>query len=92
MHFDVILSEFIHPCSNKWRRAQFSICAEFTRLSVCVRFRCVCVRFRRVRGKLLTQRATVTPKIPSVFYAHLVSSSSPDQIRLNENACIGCNA
>ncbi len=44
MHFDVVLSEFIHPCSKKQRRAQFSISAELTRLSVCVRFRCVCVR------------------------------------------------
>ncbi len=43
MHFDVVLSVFIHPCSKK-RRAQFSIRAELTRLSVCVRFRCVCVR------------------------------------------------
>ncbi len=44
MHFYVVLSEFIHPCSKKRRRAQFSIRAELTRLSVCVRFRCVCVR------------------------------------------------
>ncbi len=33
MHFDVVLSEFIHPCSKKRRRAQFSIHA------VCVRAR-----------------------------------------------------
>ncbi len=38
MHFDVVLSEFIHPCSKMRRRAQFSIRAELTRLSVCVRF------------------------------------------------------
>ncbi len=43
MHFDVVLSEFIHPCTKKRRRAQFSIRAELTWLSVCVRFRCVCV-------------------------------------------------
>ncbi len=66
MHFDVVLSVFIHPCSKKRKRAQFSIRAELTRLSVCVRFRCV-------RGKLLTQHATV----PSIFYAGLVSSGSP---------------
>ncbi len=42
MHFDVVLSEFIHSCSKKRRRAQFSISAELTRLSVCARFRCVC--------------------------------------------------
>ncbi len=121
MHFDVVLSEFIHPCSKKRRRAQFSIRAELTWLSVCVRFRCVCVcvlqmcvcvhafqmcvsvcvrfrcvcarasgvcvcvRFRcvcvharaSVHGKLLTQRATVTPTIPSVFNARLVPSDSP---------------
>ncbi len=72
MHFDVVLSVFIHPCSKKlkWRRAQFSIHAELTRLSVCVRFRCV-------RGKLLTQCSTVTSTIPSVFYARLVPSGSP---------------
>jgi len=89
MHFDVVLSVFIHPCTKKWKRAQFSIHAELTRLSVCVRFRCVC-------GKLLTQRSTVTPIIPSVFYARLVPSGSPNieswYVRLNKNACIGGNA
>ncbi len=50
MHFDVVLSVFIHPCS-KMRRAQFSIRAELTRLSVRVRFRCV-------GGKHFTQHAT----------------------------------
>ncbi len=43
MHFDVVLSEFIHPFSKMRRRAQFSIRADLTRLSVCVRVRCVCV-------------------------------------------------
>ncbi len=37
---------------------------------------CVCAR-ASVRGKLLTQRATVTPTIPSVLYAVLVRSCSP---------------
>ncbi len=46
MLFDVVLSEFIHPCTKKRRRAQFSIRAELTRLSVCARFRCVCVHAR----------------------------------------------
>ncbi len=69
MHLDVILSVFIHPCTKKWRRAQFSIRAELTQLSVCVRFRCV-------RGKLLTQHSTVTPTIPSNFYVCLVPSGS----------------
>ncbi len=89
MHFDVVLSEFIHPCSKMRRRAQFNIRAEFTRLSVCVRFRCV-------RGKLLTQSTTVPPTIPSVLYARLVPSGSPYieswYVRLNENARIGGNA
>ncbi len=37
MHFDVVLSVFIHPCTKKRRRAQVSIRAELTRLSMCVR-------------------------------------------------------
>ncbi len=81
MYFDVVLSEFIHPCSKKRRTAQFSIRAELMRLSVCVRFRCACAPFRCVRGKLLTQRATVRPIILSVLYACLVPIvliSSPD--------------
>ncbi len=36
IHFDVVLSVFIHPCTKKRRRAQFSIHAELTRLSVSV--------------------------------------------------------
>ncbi len=35
MHFDVVLSEFIQPCSKKRRRAQFSIRA--VNAAVCVR-------------------------------------------------------
>ncbi len=89
MHFDVVVSEFIHSCSKMRRRAQFSIHAELMWLSVCVRFRCV-------RGKLLIQRATVTPTIPSVLYARLVPSGSPYieswYVRLNENARVGGNA
>ncbi len=89
MNFDVVLSEFIYPCSKKRRKAQFSIRAELTRLSVCMRFRCAC-------GKLLTQRATVPPTIPSVLYARLVPSGSPYiescHVRLNENVRVGGNA
>ncbi len=50
MHFYVVLNVFIHPCSKKRKRAQFSIHAELMRPSVYVRFRCVCVcvRFRCV--------------------------------------------
>ncbi len=36
IHFDTILSVFIHPCTKKRRRAQFSIRAVLTRLSVSV--------------------------------------------------------
>ncbi len=149
MHFDVVLYVFIHPCTKKRRRAQYSrrvdvavcvralqmcVCACASDVCVCVRFRCVCVcvcasdvcvcvcvcfrcvcvralqmcvcacasdvcvcvRFRCVRGKLLTQRATVTTTIPSVFYTRLVSSGSPYieswHVRLNENARVGGNA
>ncbi len=44
MHFDEVLSECIHPCSKKRRRAQFSIRAELTRLSVCALRMCVRAR------------------------------------------------
>ncbi len=40
MHFDAVLSEFIHPCSTKRRRAQYSRGVD-TAVCVCVRFRCV---------------------------------------------------
>ncbi len=69
MHFDVVLSVFIHPCTQKRRRAQYSRGVD---AAVCVRALQMCVR-----GKLLTQRATVTPTIPSIFYARLVPSVSP---------------
>ncbi len=36
IHFDVVFSVFIHPCTKKRRRAQFSIHAELARLSVSV--------------------------------------------------------
>ncbi len=67
MHVDVVLSEFIHPCSKKRRRAQFSIRAELMRLSVCVRFGCVCVRVLQISAHT----------IPSVLYAQLLPSGSP---------------
>ncbi len=65
--------------------------------AVCVRALQMCVHARAsVRGKLLTQRVTVTPTIPSVFYARLVPSGSPYiescYVRLNENARVGSNA
>ncbi len=39
IHFDVVLSVFIHSCTKKRRRAQFSIRAELTWLSVSGRAR-----------------------------------------------------
>ncbi len=54
------------------------LCARALQVCVCVRFRCVCVHARApVHRKLLTQLATVTSTIPSVFYASLVPSGSP---------------
>ncbi len=47
MHFDVVLSEFIHPCTKKQRRAQYSrgvdahVCVRALQMCVCMRFRCV---------------------------------------------------
>ncbi len=70
MHFDVVWSVFIHPYTKKAEESSIQFHAELTWLSVCVRFRCV-------RGKLLTQCLTVTPTIPSVLYARLVPSGSP---------------
>ncbi len=77
MHADVVLSVFIHPCSKKRRRAQYSRGVD---AAVCVRALQMCVHVRAcasVRGKLLTQRATVTPTTTSVLYARLVPSGSP---------------
>ncbi len=89
MHFDVVLSEFIHPCSKKRRRAQFSIRAELTPLSVCALQMCV-------RASDVCACVTVPPTITSVLYVRLVPSGSPYigswYVRLNENAHVGCNA
>ncbi len=41
MHFDAVLSEFIHPCSTKRRRAQYSHVVD---TAVCVRALQMCVR------------------------------------------------
>ncbi len=45
MHFDVVLTEFISPCSKIGGELNL-VFVQLTRLSVCMRFRCVCVRFR----------------------------------------------
>ncbi len=53
MHFDVVLSVFIHPCTKKWRRAQYSrrvdaaVCVRALQMCACASD--VCVRFRCVR-------------------------------------------
>ncbi len=137
MHFDVVFSVFVHPCTKKWRRAQYSrrvdtavcvralqmcacasdvcacfrcvcvhalqMCARASDVSVCTRFRCVCVHALQMCAcasdlcaENFSQRSTVTPTIPSVFYARLVPSSSPYieswYVRLNKNASVGGNA
>ncbi len=105
MHFDVVLSEFIHPCTKKQRRAQYSrgvdahasdVCVCALQMCACASDVCVraCLHFRCVRWKLLTQHSTVTPTIPSIIYARLVPSGSPymESVRLNENARVGGNA
>ncbi len=58
MHFDVVLSEFIHPCSKKRRRAQYSCRVD---AAVCVRALQMCVRVRasEVCAENFTQHATV---------------------------------
>jgi len=91
--FDSILPEvYIYSSMHrKARRAQFGIRAKFSiRGCLCV---CACML---VHGKILTQHATVTPTIPSLLYARLVPSGSPNieswYVRLNENAHVGGNA
>ncbi len=75
MHFDVVLSVFIHPFTQKRRRAQYSRGVD---AAVCVRALQMCVRVRR---KLLTQRATVTQSRASSMLTlclRAVLISSPD--------------
>ncbi len=77
MHFDVVLSEFIHLYS-KQRRAQFSIRAELTRLSVCVRFRCV---------RLFRQQSRASYMLALCLRAVLISS--PDMlVRMRMHALV----
>ncbi len=89
MHFDVVLSVFIHAQkSGGGLNSVFT--AELPWLSVRVHFRCV-------RRKLLTLALDCSAHtIPSVLYAHLVPSGSPYieswYVRLNENTCVGGNA
>ncbi len=63
MHFNAVLSEFFHQKSG----------GELNLVFAAVRVRACAL----VRGKLLTQRATVPPTISSVFYTRLVPSGSP---------------
>ncbi len=57
------------------RACASDVCARASDVCVCASDVCAC--FRCVRGKLLTQRVTVTPTIQSVLNAHLVPSGSP---------------
>ncbi len=71
MHFDVVLSEFIHPCTKKRRRAQYSrrvdaaVCVRALQMCVCVcvcvcvcaRASDVCVRFRCVCARNFSHSA-----------------------------------
>ncbi len=66
MHFDVVLSVFIHTCTKKRRRAQFSIRADL-----------ICVCASDVCAGNFSHSATVTPTIPSVFCSRLVPLGSP---------------
>ncbi len=79
MHFDVVLSVFIHPCTKKWRRDRWRW------LSVCARLRCVCVCARAsdlCAGKLLTQCDLLLQQSRASFMLTLclraVLISSPD--------------
>ncbi len=65
MHFDVVLSEFIHPCSKKQRRAQFSIHAELTQLSV-----------RAATARLFRQQSRASFMLASCL--RVVPISNPD--------------
>ncbi len=67
MHFDEVLSVFIHPCLKKRRRAQYSRGVD---ASVCVpRFICVCAPAR--------ESSHTARDCYCVLYARLVPSGSP---------------
>ncbi len=87
MHFDVVLSVFIHPWSKKRRRAQCSISAELTRLSVCVHFS-VWETFHTAHDCYSNNPESLLCS-PHAFGQSLYQSW---HLRLNENACVGCNA
>ncbi len=59
MHFDAVLSEFIHPCSTKRRRAQYSrgvdtaVCARALQMCVCVRALQMCARALQMCARAL---------------------------------------
>ncbi len=74
MHFDVVLSEFIHPCSKKRRRAQFSIRAELTRLSVCASDVCACAENFSHSTRLIRQQSRASYMLALCLRAVLISS------------------
>ncbi len=83
-------------CASDVCACASDVCACASDVCACASDVCACVRFRCVRGKLLTQHSTVTPTIQSVLYARFVPSVSPYieswYMRLNENARVGGNA
>ncbi len=93
MHFDVVLSVFIHPCTQKQRRAQFSIRSEFTRLSVRARALdvCACARFSAQKTSHTALKQTRASFMLTLCLrgSHYIESW---HVRLNENARVGGNA
>ncbi len=84
MHFDVVLSVFIQSCSKTAEESSVdtALCVGALHMYVCVCV-CVCVRARALQYvENFTQRATVTPTIPSVYMLssciRAVLISSPD--------------
>ncbi len=48
MHFDVVLSVFIHPCSKTAEESSVDTASVWALFCVCACFRCVCVRVLQV--------------------------------------------
>ncbi len=84
MHFDVVISVFIHPCTKKRRRAQYSrrvnaaVCVRALQMCVCV---CVCARASDVcagnfshSARLLIQQSWASFMLAPCLRAVLISS------------------
>ncbi len=75
MHVDVVLSEFIHPCSKKRRGAQFSIRAELSlRGCLCAHASDVCAENFSHSARLLLQQSRASFMLALFFRAVLISS------------------